>query len=91
VAACIGELTRLDLDLRSTAAYGVVHILCSLTVTNRELRALALADKDISPEQFEQMQELQRIKTKDEHGNVIEEKKVRTLKVSLQKKHPLFA
>jgi hypothetical protein len=77
VAACVAELTKLDLDVRSTAAYGVAHILCALTVTNRELRAAALADKDITPEQYEQMQELQRIKTKDEDGNVIEEKKVR--------------
>ena len=75
----MSELTKLDLDVRSTAAYGVAHILCSLTVTNRELRALALADKDITPEQFEQMQELQRIKTKDENGNVNEEKKVKAV------------
>lgn len=79
VAACVAELTKLDLDARSTAAYGVAHILSSLTVTNRELRALALADKDITPEQYEQMQELQRIKTKDENGQTIEEKKVRCL------------
>lgn len=76
VAACVSELVKLDLDVRSTAAYGVAHILASLTVTNRELRAIALADKDISPEQYDQMQELQRIKTRDEAGNVIEEKKV---------------
>ena len=67
---------KLDLDARSTAAYGLTHILCALTVTNRELRAKALADKDITPEQFDQLSELQRIKTKDEEGNVIEEKKV---------------
>lgn len=67
---------KLNLDARSTAAYGVVYILCALTVTNKELRAIALAEKDISPEQFDQMAELQRIKTKDEHGNIIEEKKV---------------
>lgn len=76
VAACIPELMKLDLDARSTAAYGLTHILCALTVTNRELRAKALADKDITPEQFDQLSELQRIKTKDEEGNVIEEKKV---------------
>ena len=76
VAACVAELTKLDLDVRSTAAYGAMHILCALTVTNRELRAIALADKDITPEQYEQMQELQRIKARDEAGNVIEEKKV---------------
>ena len=82
----MAELTKLDLDARSTAAYGVAHILSSLTVTNRELRALALADKDITPEQYEQMQELQRIKTKDENGQTIEEKKVR-LKLFLGPPH----
>jgi hypothetical protein len=64
----------LDLDVRSTAAYGLAHILAALTVTNQELHAKALQEKDISPEQYEQMQQLQRIHTKDEHGNVIEEK-----------------
>lgn len=75
VKACVTELTRLDLDVRSSAAYGLVHILAALTVTNAELKARALADKDITPEQYDQMQELQRIKTKDEEGNIIEEKK----------------
>lgn len=75
--ACVAELTQLDVDVRSSAAYGLVHILAALTVTNAELKAKALAEKDISPEQYEQMQELQRIKTKDEEGNPIEEKKVR--------------
>jgi hypothetical protein len=37
---------------------------------------LALAEKDVTPEQYEKMQELQRINTKDENGNNIEEKKV---------------
>jgi len=82
VAACIPELMKLDLDARSTAAYGLTHILCALTVTNRELRTKALADKDITPEQFDQLSELQRIKTKDDQGNVIEEKKV-------ELRHPL--
>jgi len=64
------------LDERSTAAYGIAHILAAITVTNSELRAIALAEKDISPEQYEQLQELQRIKTKDEKtGQVLEEKK----------------
>lgn len=64
------------LDTRSTLYYGLAHILSQLTVTNKELKALALADKELSVEQYEQLQELQRIKTTDEHGNVIEEKKV---------------
>ena len=76
VSSCVAELTKLDLDSRSTAAYGICHILCALTVTNRELRMAALADKGVTMEQFEQLQELQRIKTKDEDGNPIEEKKV---------------
>lgn len=66
----------MDLDVKSTAAYGLAHIMAALTVTNRELRAKALAEKDMTVEQYEQMQELHRIKTKDEDGNVIEEKKV---------------
>ena len=53
VAACVSELVHLDLDARSTAAFGVSHILSALTVTNRELRALALAEKEITPEQYE--------------------------------------
>lgn len=45
-------------------------------MTNWELRALALADKDISVDQYEKMMELQRIKTVDDNGNPMEEKKV---------------
>ena len=76
MAACVAELTKLDVDARSSAAYGVAYILSALTVTNKELRAIALAEKDISLDMYEKMQELQRIKTKDEDGNVVEEKKV---------------
>ena len=73
----MGALLKLaeELDFRSTAAYGLSHIIASITITNYELRARALAEKDMSPEQFEQLQELQRIKTKDEDGNPLEEKK----------------
>lgn len=63
------------IDMRSTAAYGLAHIVCSLTVTNHELRAKALAEKDLTPEQYEQLEALQKIKAKDDNGNVIEEKK----------------
>jgi hypothetical protein len=63
-------------DERSTAAYGVAHILAALTVTNRELRDRALAEREITAEQFQQLQELQRVKTKNEQGEIIEEKKV---------------
>ena len=65
----------MEVDSRSTAAYGIAHILAALTVSNHELRAKALAEKDMSTEQYEQLAELQRIKTKDEHGNPLEEKK----------------
>jgi hypothetical protein len=75
VGSAIGPLLALDLDMRSTATYGLAHILAALTVSNHELRAKALADKDMTPEQFDKLQELQRLKTEDEHGNVIEEKK----------------
>ena len=68
-------LSSLDLDARSSAAYGLAHIFALLTVTNAELHKIALAEKDITPEQFAKLQELQRIKgVKDENGNPIEEK-----------------
>ena len=56
VAASVEHLLALELDASSTAAYGVAHILAALTVTNAELRSRALADKGITPEQFEQLQ-----------------------------------
>lgn len=65
-----------DLDCRSSAAYGLAHILASLTVTNHELRLKALAEKELSNEQYEQLKEIQRIKTTDEEGVPIEEQKV---------------
>lgn len=75
MAASIEHLLGLDLDTRSTVAYGVAHILAAVTVTNKELHAKALAEKDMSVEQYEQLAELQRVKTKDEDGNEIIEKK----------------
>lgn len=75
VASPMSYITSLIFDERSTASYGIAHIIAALTVTNKELRDKALAEKDITPEQFEQLQELQRVKTKDDDGNVIEEKK----------------
>jgi len=58
----------------ATCAYTISYIFSQITVTNEELRRKALAEKDITPEQYDQMQKLQRISTKDENGNVIEEK-----------------
>jgi hypothetical protein len=75
VAASVEHLLGIDLDTRSTVAYGVAHILAAITVTNKELHAKALAEKDMSVEQYEQLAELQRVKTKDEDGNEIEEKR----------------
>jgi hypothetical protein len=75
VAASIEHLLGLDLDTRSTIAYGVAHILAAVTVTNKELHAKALAEKDMTVEQYEQLAELQRVKTKDDEGNEIEEKR----------------
>lgn len=66
-----------QLDVRSTAAYGLCHIIASLTVTNHELKAKALADKGITTDQFEKMEELQRLHTKDENGDIIEEESAR--------------
>lgn len=76
MAASVGPLVALEIDQRSTIAYGVAHILASLSVTNAELRRKALAEKDITEEQYNQMQELQRVKGKDNDGNEFEEKKV---------------
>lgn len=73
MAASIEHLLGIDLDTRSTIAYGVAHILAAITVTNKELHAKALAEKDMSVEQYEQLAELQRVKTKDEDGNEIAE------------------
>ena len=83
MASPLRYLTGLLLDDRSTASYGVAHIMAALTVTNRELRDKALAEKDITPEQYKQLQDLQKVKTKDEHGNIIEEKSVRISLIDL--------
>ncbi len=57
VSASIDHLLSIDLNsIQSTTSYGVAHILAALTVTNAELRAKALAEKDMTPEQFEQLQ-----------------------------------
>lgn len=69
------DIFSIEVDPRSTLGFGIAHIVSQLTVTNKELKAAALADKEISLEQYEQLQELQRIKTADDQGNVIEEKK----------------
>lgn len=74
---CLTTLLKVDIDCGSSLAFGISQILFSLTVTNKELKVQALLDKDISLEQFEKLQELQRIKTTDENGKTIEERKVR--------------
>eukprot|EP01041_Mallomonas_annulata_P007218 gene7218-14717_t len=74
VAAAVAPLIALtktsDLS-RGSASYGLAHMFASLTVTNHELRAIALAEKDMTPDQFQKLQELHRIKTKDKDGNDI--------------------
>lgn len=72
-------MSQLQIDGRSPAAYGLAYIFATLSVTNRELRALVLAEKDISVEQYEKIMDLQRIKAKDEAGDPLEEPKVRLL------------
>ena len=57
----------------TTAVYGILHIVAALTVTNGELRQKALAEKGITSEQYEKMQELQRIKTEDDKGDFVGE------------------
>lgn len=66
----------MEIDEKSTTSFGAAHILSNLTVTNRELKASLLAEKDMTIDQYEQLRELQRIKTTDENGNTVEEKKV---------------
>jgi tetratricopeptide (TPR) repeat protein len=75
IVSCLEEISKVEIDMRSTTAFGIAHIYSQVTVTNRELKALALAEKEMTVEQYDQLQELQRIKTTDENGNVIEEKK----------------
>jgi tetratricopeptide (TPR) repeat protein len=77
VKSCISELVNLSIPEGSSALFAIAHIFAALTVTNRELKALALAEKEMTVEQYDQLAELNRIKTKDENGEVIEEKKVR--------------
>jgi hypothetical protein len=77
VKSCISELTQIPLASGSPAVFGLAYVLASLTVTNRELRAIALADKEMTLEQYDKLKELQRIKAQGENGEVIEEKKVR--------------
>lgn len=72
----IKYLAQLQIDGRSPAAFGLAYIFATLSVTNMELRALALAEKDISVEQYDKIMELQRIKAKDEAGEPLEEPKV---------------
>merc|ERR1719487_3013552 len=77
VASLIQSLVQLPTDTPSLN-YTIAYILSALSVTNKELQIAALASKDISYEQYTQLQELQRIKAKDEDGNIIEEKKEET-------------
>ena len=58
----------------STIVYSILHIIYSISITNKELQKKALADKEINIEEFEQLQKLQQVKTRDEHGNLTEEK-----------------
>jgi hypothetical protein len=50
-------------DGKGGASYGLAFILASLTLSNDELRKEALAEKDISPEQYEQLAKIQKMQT----------------------------
>ncbi len=69
------NLMQLEVSPKSQAAYGIAHIMALLTVTNKELHEIALAEKEMTLDEYERLQELQRIKTKDDEGNPLEEKK----------------
>jgi hypothetical protein len=71
VASALSSLSSLELDVRSTAAYGLAYIYAAISITNWELKKNALAEKDMSPEQYDQINNLQKINTKDENGNEI--------------------
>jgi hypothetical protein len=64
-----------ELAFKSTLAYGIVHIISSITVTNNELHQAQLAEKGITLQQYYEMQELQRIKAEDAEGKKYEEQK----------------
>lgn len=68
-----GRPTSSSRDRNSTLLFAISHIISNLTVTNSELQKKALADKEIAPEEYAQLQKLQQIKTQDEHGNPIVE------------------
>ena len=77
IAGAIPALVSLAMgaDLSSgSTPFGLAHIFCSLTVTNKQLLAEGLAEKGIDTEQFKQLQELHRVKGKDG----VEEPKVRS-------------
>jgi len=48
-------------DGKSPWAYGLASIMASLTQSNDDLRREALAEKEITPEQYEQMQKIQKM------------------------------
>jgi hypothetical protein len=52
----------------NTCPYAIAHILANLTTTNTELRRIALSEKDITEEQYEKLQHLQNMHSKDKDG-----------------------
>ena len=52
----------------NTIIYGIVHTLSLLTVCNKELHMKALADKDMTYEQYQEMRKLQKLKINEEKG-----------------------
>jgi hypothetical protein len=66
VNALLGLPVELYATKRSPVPYGLVYILSALTVTNHELKAIALADKGMTPEQFDKINELQKIKPQED-------------------------
>lgn len=55
-------------DGRSSSSYGLSFILASVTLSNEQLRDEALAERDMTKEQYEQLQSLQKMQTVGEVG-----------------------
>lgn len=61
VVGTLKTLCDLSVDGSHHSAYGLAYIFASLTITFQELRKRAFKDKEISPEQYDELQRLTRV------------------------------
>ena len=73
VVGTLKALCDLSIDGSNHSAYGLAYIFSNLTVTVQELRKRAFKDKEITPEQYDELQRLTRIQL-EQQGD---EKKLR--------------